>query len=96
MSALDVSIQAQLLALFAGLRTDLGVALLFISHDLAVIHEVCDRVIVMKDGRVLETGEVQRLFTTPHDPYTEQLLQAARWPAADPAQALTATASRRP
>jgi peptide/nickel transport system ATP-binding protein len=75
-SALDVSVQAQILDLFTELRTDLGVALLFISHDLGVIHQVCDRVLVMKDGRVVEEGDVHDVFTDPKHPYTQSLLAA--------------------
>ncbi len=73
-SALDVSIQAQVLDLLADLRDRTGVALLFISHDLGVIHHIADRVLVMKDGRVVEEGDVHAVFTAPRHPYTERLL----------------------
>ncbi|HEX5859485.1 MAG TPA: ABC transporter ATP-binding protein [Microbacterium sp.] len=73
-SALDVSIQAQVLDLLVELRERTGVALLFISHDLGVIHHIADRVLVMKDGRVVEQGDVHDVFTEPRHPYTRQLL----------------------
>ncbi|WP_431607118.1 dipeptide ABC transporter ATP-binding protein [Protofrankia symbiont of Coriaria ruscifolia] len=79
-SALDVSIQAQILDLLAGLQRDLGVALLFISHDLGVIHHVSDRIIVMKDGHVVETGEVATVFAHPSHTYTRDLLAAVPRP----------------
>ncbi|MEU6432265.1 ABC transporter ATP-binding protein [Microbispora sp. NPDC046973] len=75
-SALDVSIQAQVLDLLAELQAELGVAYLFISHDLGVIHHVSDRVLVMKDGRVVESGDVRQIFTEPRTPYTRELLAA--------------------
>jgi peptide/nickel transport system ATP-binding protein len=73
-SALDVSIQAQVLDLLADLRDRTGVALLFISHDLGVIHHIADRVVVMKDGRIVEQGDVQDVFTAAEHPYTQRLL----------------------
>ncbi len=76
-SALDVSVQAQVLALLAELRTRLGLALLFISHDLPVVRSLCDRVAVLYLGRVMEEGPAEALFSRPLHPYTQALLSAA-------------------
>jgi peptide/nickel transport system ATP-binding protein len=75
-SALDVSIQAQVLDLLTELQRETGVAYLFISHDLSVIHHVSHRVLVMKSGRVVEHGEVEDVFTRPQHPYTAELVAA--------------------
>jgi peptide/nickel transport system ATP-binding protein len=75
-SALDVSVQARILDLLADLQEQLGVAYLFISHDLGVIHHMCDRVLVMKDGAVVESGDVEDVFRNPRQDYTRALLDA--------------------
>jgi peptide/nickel transport system ATP-binding protein len=75
-SALDVSIQAQVLDLLADLQSELKVAYLFISHDLGVIYHVSDRVLVMKDGRVVESGSAEQIFNSPQAEYTQRLLAA--------------------
>ncbi|GAB3887104.1 hypothetical protein GCM10029964_052540 [Kibdelosporangium lantanae] len=75
-SALDVSIQAQVLDLLAELQERLGVAYVFVSHHLGVIYHVSDRVLVMKDGTVVESGPVEEVLTDPGHDYTRQLLAA--------------------
>ena len=81
-SALDVSVQARVLDLFRSLQTELGFACLFISHDLAVVEQLADRVAVLYRGRVVETGPARDVLTEPLHPYTRRLLAAA--PVADP------------
>ncbi|MEV7979994.1 ABC transporter ATP-binding protein [Streptomyces sp. NPDC086519] len=75
-SALDVSIQAQVLDLLTDLQDELGVSYLFISHDLGVIHHMSDRILVMKDGRVVESGTADDVFERPRHDYTRRLLTA--------------------
>jgi peptide/nickel transport system ATP-binding protein len=81
-SALDVSIQMQVIELLSELRQRLGLSYLFITHDLPIVREFADRVLVMQNGRVVEENETEALFTSPRHPYTQALLSAvpkAKW-----------------
>ncbi|TPE51428.1 dipeptide ABC transporter ATP-binding protein [Amaricoccus solimangrovi] len=75
-SALDVSIQAQVIELLAKLKRELGIAFIFIAHDLPVVRDFADHVMVMEKGRVVEIGTVREIFDTPAQPYTRRLLAA--------------------
>jgi peptide/nickel transport system ATP-binding protein len=75
-SALDVSVQAQILNLLLQLRATEQIAVLLISHDLSVVRNLCDRVYVMKDGRVVEAGDTEDLLASPSHPYTRELITA--------------------
>jgi peptide/nickel transport system ATP-binding protein len=76
-SALDVSVQAAVLRILDDLRAQLGLALLFITHDLGVVASIADEVLVLNAGRVCERGTTVQVLTTPHDPYTKTLLSSA-------------------
>ena len=80
-TALDVTVQAQILQLLATLSSQRGSGLLLITHDLAVVAAVCQRVVVMRQGQLVEQGPVDRVFSQPRHPYTQQLLTASRLPA---------------
>lgn len=76
-SALDVTIQSQILGLLIELNKKLGIAIIFISHDLKVVYEICDRVMVMQGGRIIEQGPYEQIYNSPKCEYTKQLLKSA-------------------
>jgi microcin C transport system ATP-binding protein len=82
-TALDVTVQAQILALLADIRQRLGMSLLFITHDLGIVRRIADTVCVMNNGKIVEQGPVEQVFTSPQHPYTRDLLAAE--PKPDPA-----------
>ena len=75
-SALDVSIQSQILNLLTDLTKNLGLTMIFISHDLSVVRYMADRIAVMRKGEIVEYGDGERVFTAPEHAYTRQLLAA--------------------
>ncbi|GAA2287718.1 ABC transporter ATP-binding protein [Streptomyces hawaiiensis] len=92
-SALDVTTQAHVVALLGELQRELGLVLVFVAHDLAVVRQVSDRVAVMRRGRIVEEGPVGDVYESPREPYTRQLLAAV--PALDPRAAARRRAQRR-
>ncbi|MFE6699042.1 ABC transporter ATP-binding protein [Streptomyces sp. NPDC057718] len=92
-SALDLSVQAQVLNLLARLRADHGLSYLFVSHDLSVVRYLCDEIVVLYAGQVMERGPAHSVATTPAHPYTQALLAAA--PVPDPQQQARRRAERR-
>ena len=76
-SALDVTIQAQILALLKEIQKEMNLSILFISHDLRVVYEMCDHVLIMQQGQIRESGDVEEVYFHHKDPYTGKLLKAA-------------------
>ena len=79
-TALDVTVQAQILKLLKDIQTRLGMAMLFITHDLGIVRKIADRVCVMNKGKIVEQGPVERVFTAPEHPYTARCSPPSRSP----------------
>jgi peptide/nickel transport system ATP-binding protein len=83
-SGLDVSTQAQVLDLLKGLRSEMGLALAFISHDLSVVRSLCERVVIMKDGQIIEEGGTAEVFAAPRTAFTRTLIDSIPLPEVRP------------
>ena len=90
-SGLDVSVQAQILTLLRDIQAETGMALVLISHDLSVVRTICDRVAVMRAGKLVETASSTELFANPQHPYTKKLLRAIPLPEVDPSWIMKST-----
>lgn len=91
-SALDLSIQAEVINLMAGLQRESGASFLFISHDLSIVHHISDRLVVLKDGQIVEQGDAAKIYRAPEDDYTKRLIAAA--PVPDPDEQARRNAAR--
>ena len=95
-TALDVTVQAQILKLLAELKSRLGMAMLFITHDLGIVRKIADRVCVMLKGKIVEQGPVAEVFGNPQHAYTQRLLAAEPKGRANPGRRRTRRSSSRP
>ena len=76
-SALDVTISAQIVELLRKLQEEMGLSVVFISHDLRVVYQICKKVVILRQGKVMEKGDVDEIYNNPKDSYTKELLEAA-------------------